>query len=390
MPSRSLRRPRDSKSGGRSAGLEVPRLADIPRRSSRRRLARLHHGEPVKGPWPVPAVDSVEALAAKYAEAWPAWGRRKIAALMRADGHHVSTSTVERALRRRGLLLPVGYQADRKSWAVIRRRVFHDPLTQRNRVWQTDFSEFETASGGIWRSCAVIDYATKYCLAATVTPTARGQDALACLTAAVQHAEWIWGLDDLRADRGELDLVDETTGVPLRTVPAPIAVVSDNGPYFRVRVPQHVIRLRVLPCILQVTNNFQRVPYPRECGRLVGIVLHRRSTPLPCGALSGWVRSLSTAAGWWSGEGSPHEYRQVIGDSAQSVAARDGRRRALGRSLRRGDLPSETEVDQPPTSSRTCVSRKLLPDGSRNPESMPYGRSSGFSVNSTPRADSSS
>jgi transposase InsO family protein len=37
-----------------------------------------------------------------------------------------------------------------------------------------DFSEFETARGGIWRICAVIDYATKYCLAATVTPTSRG------------------------------------------------------------------------------------------------------------------------------------------------------------------------------------------------------------------------
>jgi hypothetical protein len=32
-----------------------------------------------------------------------------------------------------------------------------------------DFSEFETACGGIWRICVVIDYATKYCLAATVT-----------------------------------------------------------------------------------------------------------------------------------------------------------------------------------------------------------------------------
>src|SRR6266536_1397884 len=211
-----------------AAGLPVSRfarLAGIPRRSYCRRLARLRHGDPVKGPWPAPVVDSVEA--------WPAWGHRKIAALMRADGHVVSTSTVERALRRRGLLLPVGYRADRKSWAVIRRRVFRDPPTQRNRVWQTDFSEFETSRGGIWRICAVIDYATKYCLAVTITPTARGQDALACLDAAVQHAERILRLEDLRADRGEVDLVDETTGEVLRTVPAPIAVVSDNGPCFR-------------------------------------------------------------------------------------------------------------------------------------------------------------
>jgi transposase InsO family protein len=209
------------------------RLAGISRRTYHRRLARLRDGVPVKGPWPTPAVDGVEVVAAKYADEWPAWGHRKIAALMRADGHPVSTSTVERALRRRGLLLPRGYRADRKSWAAIRRRVFHDPPTQRNRVWQTDFSEFETAAGGIWRICAVIDYATKYCLAATVTPTARGQHARACLNAAIQHAERILELGDLGDDRGEVDLVDEATGEVLRTVPAPIAVVSDNGPCFR-------------------------------------------------------------------------------------------------------------------------------------------------------------
>src|SRR3954452_22081893 len=40
--------------------------------------------------------------------------------------------------------------------------------------------------------------------------------------------------------------------------------------------------------------------------------------------------------------------------------------------------------------SLTCVRRKLLPDGSRKPASIPYGRSSGVSLNSTPRAFSSS
>ncbi|MEP7022766.1 MAG: hypothetical protein ABJB47_02935, partial [Actinomycetota bacterium] len=75
-------------------------------------------------------------MAAKYAADWPAWGHRKIAAVMRADGHQASTSTVERALRRRGLLLPRGFRADRKSWAALRRKVFHDPPTERNRVWQ--------------------------------------------------------------------------------------------------------------------------------------------------------------------------------------------------------------------------------------------------------------
>jgi len=120
-------------------------LAGIPERTHRRRLAMLRSGnDTIKGPWPTPVVDGVEAVAAKYAGAWPAWGHRKIAALMRVDGHVVSTSTVERALRRRGLLLPVGYRADRKSWAVLRRRcVFRDPPTQRNRVWLMDFVRHE-------------------------------------------------------------------------------------------------------------------------------------------------------------------------------------------------------------------------------------------------------
>ena len=127
----------------------------------------------MKGPWP--ATDAIVALAAKYAADWPAWGHRKIAALLRADGQEVSTSTGERALRGRGLLLPRGYRVDRRAWAKLRRQVFHDPRTRGNRVWQTDFSEFETAGGGIWRICAVIDYATKYCLAATVHPHQPGR-----------------------------------------------------------------------------------------------------------------------------------------------------------------------------------------------------------------------
>lgn len=210
-------------------------LAGIPERTYRRRLARLREGAPVKGPWPTPQVDAIEAVAAKYASEWPAWGHRKIAAMMRADGIGVSTSTVERALRRRGSLLPVGFRADRKSWAVLRRKVFRDPPTERNRVWQTDFSEFETTGGGIWRICAVIDYVTKYCLAVTVTPTSRAADALGCLGKAVVEAQRLTGLDDLRADRGRMDLLGPA-GEIIGRVPAPIAVVSDNGPCFRSEV----------------------------------------------------------------------------------------------------------------------------------------------------------
>src|SRR5215211_377439 len=94
------------------------------------------------------------------------------------------------------------------------------------------FSEFETARGGIWRICAVIDYATKSCLAATVTPTSYGQDALGCLRWAVVEAERVLDLDDLRGDRGVMDVVDADDYV-IGEAPAAIAVVTDNGPWVR-------------------------------------------------------------------------------------------------------------------------------------------------------------
>jgi len=131
----SLRRPRDDPSRRWDAGLEVrspgrhpaPHLPPSPR-------GRPGRWPPGKGPWPAPVVDLLEPVAAKYAEDWPAWGHRKIAAMMRADGHQMSTSTVERALRRRDLLLPQGFRADRRAWAVARREVFVHPPARRNRV----------------------------------------------------------------------------------------------------------------------------------------------------------------------------------------------------------------------------------------------------------------
>ena len=168
--------------------------------------------------------------------------RREVRSGLARLGHRkiaVFTSTVQRALRRRGLLLATGFRADRRSWARLRKRVFRDPPRQRNRVWQMDLSEFETARGGIWRICAVIDYATKCCLAATVTPTSRGEDALGCLRRAVVEAERVLHLDDLRADRGVMDVVDADDYV-IGEAPAPIADPLFRHVRTRVRSPQTI------------------------------------------------------------------------------------------------------------------------------------------------------
>jgi hypothetical protein len=69
------------------AGMPVSRfcqLTGIPRRTYHRWQANARRTGRAKGPWPAPVVDPAEALVAKYAADWPAWGHRKIYGLMRA------------------------------------------------------------------------------------------------------------------------------------------------------------------------------------------------------------------------------------------------------------------------------------------------------------------
>ena len=205
------------------AGCSVSRFAElvgVPRRTYHGRLARHRGGDPPKGPWPAPVVDRIEPTVAKYAAQWPAWGYRKIGAIAATDGHQVgSPSSVKRAMARRGLLQPVRYQAERRQLAAARREVFVDPPARRNRVWQADFSTFETTSEGTWRLCGVVDYAAKIALVCPVTTTQGATDLIAALQGAIETAETLLGC------RLVEDCVDPATGEIV-----PLVVVTDNGP----------------------------------------------------------------------------------------------------------------------------------------------------------------
>src|SRR5262245_55255574 len=172
--------------------------------------------------WPAPVVDAIEEAAAEKAYEFSAWGHRKIWAMLRADGASVSQSSVRRALARRGLLLPVRYQAERRALAKARRATFDTPPCRRNRVWQMDFSELETTRGGTWQLGGVIDYAAKYSLACPVAATQTAADAVAAVEAAIEQAERLLG-----APLKE-DLVDPQTGEV-----GNIVLVTDNGPAFK-------------------------------------------------------------------------------------------------------------------------------------------------------------
>ena len=62
----------------------------------------------------------------------------------------VSDSTMYRVLSRNGLCLPAKDTAAVRQAAGVRREAFICPPVRRNRLWQADFSEFETAAGGRW------------------------------------------------------------------------------------------------------------------------------------------------------------------------------------------------------------------------------------------------
>lgn len=198
-------------------------LIGMPRRTYTRRRARLLEGEPDRGPWPAPVVEAIEPTVAKLAGDWPAWGHRKIHAMHRIDFPTLpaSPSSVERAMRRRELLQPVGYQAERREWAKTRREAFVEAPTHRNQVWQFDFSAFETLAGGTWRIAGCADYFAKHEFGWRISPTENHLDAIAAVELAIDEVEALLG-HSLLAD------VTDPHGVV-----HPVRLVTDNGPAFK-------------------------------------------------------------------------------------------------------------------------------------------------------------
>ncbi len=209
------------------AGMSTARFCkkfDMPERTWRRWQAKTRAGGQAKGPWPRPARSAARELARKHALAHPAWGHRKIWAMVRHDGHVVSEATVLRLLRDEGLLLPAAYQRERRKLAERRKAAFATEPTGPNQVWQLDFSEFETTSGGTWRLAGCRDYWSKYEHRFHVSPTANQHDAIAAVELALADFEAMFG-HPLVQDCP----IDTATGELLPV----ITIVTDNGGPFR-------------------------------------------------------------------------------------------------------------------------------------------------------------
>jgi putative transposase len=209
------------------AGMSTTRfcqLIDMPERTWRRWQAKARAERALKGPWPRPARTAAVERARMHALAHPAWGHRKIWAMVRHDGHRVSEATVLRALRDENLILPAAYQRERRKLAQRRKAAFAVEPTGPNQVWQLDFSEFETTSGGTWRIAGCRDYWSKYEHRFHVSPTANQHDAIDAIELALADYEQMFGhpmSDDCP--------VDVETGELLPVV----TIVTDNGGPFR-------------------------------------------------------------------------------------------------------------------------------------------------------------
>ena len=180
-------------------------------------------GASAKGPWATPAQDAVEADAKALAAAWEGWGHRKLAELKRVgidgiDPAAVSDSTMYRVLSRNGLCLPANYTAEVRQAAGVRREAFVCPPVRRNRLWQADFSEYETAAGGRWNLSGVVDYWAKVNVACEVSVTKTTGDAIAVLEAALADVDALLGRTWVE------DLTDPATGEV-----ATLRLVTDNG-----------------------------------------------------------------------------------------------------------------------------------------------------------------
>jgi transposase InsO family protein len=198
-----------------------------------------------KGPWPTPAQDAIEADAKALAAVWDAWGHRKLASLKRVGidditAGPVADSTMYRALKRNGLCLPAGYTGEVRQLAGVRRETFITPPTRRNRLWQADFSEFETLGQGTWNLGGVVDYWAKVDLACTVSVTKTTPDAIAFFETALTEVEVLLGVSWIE------DLTDPDTGEV-----ATLKLVTDNGSCFKSRgfaawvaAKRHIVHIR--------------------------------------------------------------------------------------------------------------------------------------------------
>jgi transposase InsO family protein len=157
---------------------------------------------PKRKPVPAPLAAAITA----NAKTFPWWGYKRIAVVCRRQGFAVTNRQAYRVMGENGLLhKPVPRAAELYQTA----KLFELLPRRPNDLWQADVTYIHIPGYGWWYAVTVIDYYSRYLLAAQLTPSTSAAAVAAAIDAAKAHAEAIHG--------------------PLTRPPF---LVTDNGPSF--------------------------------------------------------------------------------------------------------------------------------------------------------------
>lgn len=124
-------------------------------------------------------------------------------------------------MRRRNLLQPVTYQREHRELAAARKAAFAEQPSQLHQVWQLDFSEYETTTGGVWRLAGCADYYSKYEFGWHTSRSTTAADAITAVELAIGEAERLH----------QRSLLQQQTNPDTGEVRS-ITLVTDNGAAF--------------------------------------------------------------------------------------------------------------------------------------------------------------
>jgi len=216
------------------------------------------------GPKSKPVPDEVVGWVVRMASANPWYGYKKIAVMCRRAKQKVKNRQAYQVMKQFGLLRkPLRRRAELYQAQKLYELLPNGP----NELWQMDVTYVHIPGYGWWYAVTVIDYYSRYLLAAHLTPSYSAAEVIVALDSARQEAERLCG--------------------PLAKPPF---LVTDNGPSF-------------------IARRFGRFVEDRYTHVRIAY-----RTPTHLGLLERFHRTLKEEEIYWRLYDSPHHCRECLGE----------------------------------------------------------------------------
>ncbi len=216
------------------------------------------------GPAPTPVPPEIEQAVVAMATDNPWYGYKRIAVMCRRAKHTVTNRQCYKVMKQHGLLQKRKARAAEVYQAA---KLFELLPSGPNELWQMDVTYIHIPGFGWWYAVTVIDYYSRYLLAAYLTPSYSALAATEALTLARQEAEGLCG-----------------------TLVKPPFLVTDNGS----------------PFIAKRFVEFTRADYCQ--------VRIRYRTPTQLGLLERFHRTLKEEEVYWRLYDSPQHARDCLAE----------------------------------------------------------------------------